>query len=295
MSTGPTIGPIEFFHPALYRRSQQPFMKNTMSNQKPAILLIGHGSRDNAAVREFYQLAENFKQRFPEHMVETGFLEFARPNIADAVEKLIEQGAKKIHALPGMLMIGSHSKTDIPNQLNNLQQKHAIPIAYGAELGMDPKMLQAARERIEQAEADIDGYEATQHRADTMLLVVGRGATDPQANTNIKKITHFLEQGMGFGWAATAYSGTVEPFVPAALEHAKEMGIKRVIVFPYLLFTGRLVKRIYQATDAFAAANPDIQVANASYLSAHEKVIDTFVERLGQISTSATQHEEHRA
>ena len=266
-----------------------------MSNDKPAILLIGHGSRDNEAVSEFYQLAEKFKQRFPERMVETGFLEFARPNIADAVEKLIEQGAKNIHALPGMLMIGTHSKTDIPNELNNLQQKHGIPIEYGAELGMDPKMLQAARERVEQAEAGIDGYEATKHRGDTMLLVVGRGATDPEANANIKKITDFLEQSMGFGWAATAYSGTVEPFVPVALERAKDMGIKRVIIFPYLLFTGRLAKRIYQVADAFAAANPDIQLINASYLSAHEKVIDTFVERLNQISTSATQQEEHPA
>ena len=256
-----------------------------MSNEKPAILFVGHGSRDDEAVSEFYQLAENFKQRFPERMVETGFLEFVRPIISDAVEKLIEQGAKKIHAVPGMLMIGAHAKNDIPSELNNLQLKHGIRIEYGAELGVDPKMLQAARDRIEQAEAGIDGYSADKDRRDTLLIVVGRGATDPDANSNISKITRFLEEGMGFGWSATAYSGVADPLVPAALERTKGLGFKRVIVFPYFLFTGRLVKRIYQASDEFAAANPEIQVVNAPYLNAHEKVIDTFVERLDQITS----------
>ncbi|HCH24769.1 MAG TPA: sirohydrochlorin chelatase [Oceanospirillaceae bacterium] len=256
-----------------------------MSNEKPAILFVGHGSRDDEAVSEFYQLAENFKQRFPERMVETGFLEFVRPIISDAVEKLIAQGAKKIHAVPGMLMIGAHAKNDIPSELNNLQLKHGIRIEYGAELGVDPKMLQAARDRIEQAEASIAGYSADQDRRDTLLIVVGRGATDPDANSNISKITRFLEEGMGFGWSATAYSGVADPLVPAALERTKGLGFKRVIVFPYFLFTGRLIKRIYKACDEFAAANPDIQLVNAPYLNAHEKVIDTFVERLDQITS----------
>ncbi|GIR68339.1 MAG: hypothetical protein CM15mP73_1600 [Hyphomicrobiales bacterium] len=32
-----------------------------------------------------------------------------------------------------------------------------------------------------------------------MLLVVGRGASDPDANSNISKITRLLWEGIGFG------------------------------------------------------------------------------------------------
>ncbi|MGB0446203.1 MAG: sirohydrochlorin chelatase [Pseudomonadales bacterium] len=256
-----------------------------MKNEKPGILFVGHGSRDVDAVNEFYQLAEGFQQRFPDRLVETGFLEFVRPIISDAVQKLIDQGATKIHAVPGMLMIGSHAKNDIPSELNNLQLQHGIKIEYGAELGIDAKMLQAARDRIEEAEATIPGYDANKDRLETLLVIVGRGATDPDANSNISKITRFLEEGMGFGWSATAYSGVADPLVPAALERTKRLGFKRVIVAPYFLFTGRLIKRIYQAADDFAAANPDIEVVKAPYLNAHDKVIDTFVERLEQITT----------
>ena len=256
-----------------------------MNNEKPAILFVGHGSRDVDAVKEFHQVADKFRQRFPDRLVETGFLEFVRPVISEAVQKLVDQGVTKIHAIPGMLMVGTHAKNDIPSELNNLQLTHGIKIEYGSELGIDAKMLQAARDRIEEAEASIANYDPENGRLDTLLIVVGRGATDLDANSNISKITRFLEEGMGFGWAATAYSGVADPLVPACLEKTKGLGFKRVIVFPYLLFTGRLIKRITTAVEEFAAANPDIQVINAPYLNAHEKVIDTFAERVEQITT----------
>ncbi len=256
----------------------------TTPAEKPAILFVGHGSRDVEAVEEFYQLAEHFRQRFPDRLVETGFLEFVRPIIAQGVEKLVEQGARHIQAIPGMLMAGGHAKNDIPSELNALQLEYGVKIDYGAELGVNPKMLQAAQARIEQAEEELktkigSGYQ----RKDTLLVVVGRGASDADANSNICKITRFLEEGMGFGWATTCYSGVTTPLVPDCLARAHGLGFKQVIVFPYFLFTGRLVKKIYAWTDEYAQAHPDVTVVKAPYLNDHPKVIDTFAEKLEEI------------
>ncbi|WP_020406272.1 sirohydrochlorin chelatase [Hahella ganghwensis] len=256
----------------------------TTSPDKPAILFVGHGSRDVEAVEEFYQLAEHFRERFPDRLVETGFLEFVRPIIAQGVENLVSKGATHIQAIPGMLMAGGHAKNDIPSELNALQLEYGIKIDYGAELGVNPKMLQAAQARIEQAEEELkaqvgSGYQ----RKDTLLVVVGRGASDADANSNICKITRFLEEGMGFGWATTCYSGVTTPLVPDCLERAHGLGFKQVIVFPYFLFTGRLVKKIYAWVDEYAEAHPEVAVVKASYLNDHAKVIDTFVEKLGEI------------
>ncbi|CAA0099200.1 Sirohydrochlorin cobaltochelatase [BD1-7 clade bacterium] len=252
----------------------------TTDKDKPAILFVGHGSRDVDAVEEFYQLASHFRERFPERIIETGFLEFVRPIIAEGVEKLVEQGVTHIQAIPGMLMAGGHAKNDIPSELNALQAQYGVKIEYGSELGVNPKMMQAARARIEESEKQFgEDYD----RKDTLLVVVGRGASDADANSNICKITRFLEEGMGFGWATTCYSGVTTPLVPDALERTYPMGFKNVIVFPYFLFTGRLVKKIYQWSDEFAAAHPDVKVVNAPYLNDHPLVIDTFVEKLGDI------------
>ena len=44
---------------------------------KPAICLVGHGSRDPDATREFLRLVEMFQAHDPTRIVECGFLEFA--------------------------------------------------------------------------------------------------------------------------------------------------------------------------------------------------------------------------
>jgi sirohydrochlorin cobaltochelatase len=244
----------------------------------PAILVIGHGSRSVSAVREFYQVADQLQKRFPKRLIETGFLEFARPVIADGLASLLAQGAKDIIALPGMLMAAGHAKNDIPSEINTLMSINPdVKIRYATELGVHAKMIRAAAARIEEAEAQFgDQY----HRKDTLLMVVGRGASDSDANSNICKITRMLEEGMGFGWATTSYSGVTSPLVDAALDRVHSMGFKNILLLPYFLFSGRLIDRIYQWADDYQQAHPEVQLVKAGYLNHHKLVIDTFVEKV---------------
>ena len=249
-----------------------------MNASEPAILVIGHGTRDEAGVREFHSLVTHFRDRFPDRRCATGFLEFARPTIAEGLHELLDQGATRITAVPGMLMAAGHAKNDIPSEINDLQVKNpTISIVYGAELGVDAKMLRAARDRIEEAEAKIGG---TYGRENALLMVVGRGASDSDANSNIAKITRMLWEGMGFGWAETCYSGVTRPLVPEGLSQGHKLGYDHVIVFPYFLFTGRLVDRIYAAADAHQSAHPEVEVVKAPYLNDHPLVLEAFEDRL---------------
>ncbi len=59
---------------------------------------------------------------------------------------------------------------------------------------------------------------------ETLLVVVGRGASDPDANSNVAKVMRMLWEGFGFGWGETAYSGVTFPLVAPALEHAAKLG-----------------------------------------------------------------------
>jgi sirohydrochlorin cobaltochelatase len=105
-------------------------------------------------------------------------------------------------------------------------------------------MMRAAGDRIQEA---LDANPSNVPLHETLLVVVGRGASDPDANSNVSKVTRILWEGFGFGWAETAYSGVTFPLVDPGLEHAARLGYKRIIVFPYFLFTGILVQRIYDA------------------------------------------------
>lgn len=242
------------------------------------IMLCGHGSRNQLAVGEFATLAEKLKQRLGDVPVEYGYLEFASPVIHQGLDKLRAAGVKNVLAIPGMLFAAGHAKNDIPSVLNTYAAQHEdFTITYGRELGVDLKMIRAAGDRIAEAETSVA---TKKDRHETLLMVVGRGASDPDANSNVAKVMRMLWEGMGFGWGEVSYSGVTFPLVSPALDHAVRLGYKRIIVFPYFLFTGVLVKRIYDNVDEAAAKYPDMELIKAPYLNAHDLVVDTFIDRV---------------
>jgi sirohydrochlorin cobaltochelatase len=92
-----------------------------------------------------------------------------------------------------------------------------------------------------------------------------------------------LWEGMGLGWAEAAFSGVAHPRVDAALARAAGLGFRRIIVFPYFLFTGVLVKRIYAQTDTVAALFPEIEFVKALYLRDHDGVLAAFCDRVAEL------------
>lgn len=247
------------------------------------LMICGHGSRNQNAVREFGVLSERMKERFPHWMVDYGYLEFANPVIAHGLDALKAKGVNHILAVPGMLFAAGHAKNDIPSVLNTwAAQNPDVKLDYGRELGIDLKMIRAAGDRIKQSLVKA-GWTDGEPLHDTMLVVVGRGSSDPDANSNVSKVMRMLWEGLGFGWGETAYSGVTFPLVEPALEQVSKLGFRRIVVFPYFLFTGVLVKRIYSQTDEVAGRHPGIEYIKADYLNDHPLVIDAMAERVNEI------------
>src|SRR3954467_15933957 len=246
---------------------------------EPAVLLCGHGSRDPEAIAEFEQASSALRARLAGRAFATGYLEFARPTIGEALAGLRQGGAPRILAVPGMLFAASHVKNDLPWEMNSFMAAHpGTEVRLGGDPRIAPKLLEAASDRIA-AVAPAEG------RSESLLVVVGRGTNDPDANANIAKVARMLWEGLGFGWAEAACSGVAHPRGGAALDRASLLGFRRIVVFPYFLFTGVLVKRIYAETDAAAARFPEIAFAKAGYLRDHPGVIDSFLDRIDECDT----------
>lgn len=244
-------------------------------------MICGHGSRSQSAVDEFATLADKLPALLPDDwMTDYGYLEFANPVIRDGLDKLREAGCDRVLAVPGMLFAAMHAKNDIPTVLNTYAAKHGMTVSYGRELGVDPKMIAAAagriREAVDQANANLGDLPLEE----TCLVMIGRGASDPDANGNVAKIARMVAEGMGFGWHEVGFSGVTFPLVEPCLQHVTRLGYKRVIVFPYFLFSGILIDRIYGFTDQVAVEYPDIDFVKAGYLGDHPQVLATFAERI---------------
>ena len=92
---------------------------------------------------------------------------------------------------------------------------------------------------------------------------------------------------MGFGWGEVCYSGVTFPLVGPGLEHAAKLGYRRIVVFPYFLFTGVLIKRIFSYAEEVAARHPEIEFVHAPYLGTHDMVLSTFEDRVNECITGA--------
>lgn len=248
---------------------------------KTAVMICGHGSRDRETTAEFAKAASGLKARLPDNDVEYGYLEFAQPTISDGFAKLAAHGAERIVVLPVMLYAARHVTSDVPAEIARFSAGFPqIEIRFGRALSPEPKLLAAAAARIEEGERHRLGDSP---RSESLLLVIGRGTSDADANAQLGKLAQLLGEGMGFARAAIGYAGTAAPLAEPALRHAATLGFKRIVVFPYFLFTGVLVKRVYAACDRVAADHPAIEIVKTPYLGDHPLVLDCLVDRVSEM------------
>lgn len=252
------------------------------------VLVCGHGSRNRLAVAEFAGLAEALRRDLAPVPLEYGYLEFARPILRDGLDALRLRGVEHVLAVPAMLFAAGHAKNDIPSVLNTYAAETGLRIDYGRELGVDRRMILAAGARIRAVLEQDDRRRHEQGLAaipvsETLLVVVGRGSSDPDANSNVAKVTRMLVEGFGFGWGETLYSGVTFPLVEPGLRAVVKLGYRRIVVFPYFLFSGVLVSRIRQHSDRVAEDHPEISFLHAGYLGDHPDVLGTFRERVEEV------------
>ncbi len=248
-----------------------------MSHQ--ALLIAGHGSRDTDGIHEFLDLARYFRAARPDLPLEIAFLEFARPTIQEGFDRLVEGGADTVVVLPGVLMAAGHAKNDMASEVRLARRRHPqVTVHMGAALDVDPALLQLCHVRYCEALA---GRPAVEPR-DTLLLLVGRGSGDPDANGNIAKVARLLQEGYPTGWSAVAFSGIAAPLLSDALPVCERLGFRRIVVQPYFLFTGVLLKRIYEQVAERQRARPDLEFVPVPHLQAHALLLEVFGRRFDE-------------
>jgi len=222
-------------------------------------------------VQEFHDLVGLVRQRNPSLTVEGGFIELSRPPISECVDSLAENGVSSVAAVPLMLLAAGHAKDDIPATLVREKIDHPeLSFSYGRALGIRPELLELMEERISAVVSE---------KEETTVLVVGRGSSDPDANSDLHKIARLFYEGRPYPIVESAYVSMTPPNVADGLDRCLRLGAKRVVIFSYFLFTGVLEERIREQSEMFAAAHPGIELRYAGYFGPDEKVADLVVER----------------
>ena len=165
------------------------------------------------------------------------------PTIQDGVDRCVEAGYTDISALPVLLFAARHNKFDVTNELDRARQRHPqIRFHYGRHFGIAPEILALWRDRLTQLDTPAYNPRPIQ-RQDTVLLFVGRGASDPDANGDVYKLARIVWEGSGYDTVETCFIGITHPRLEEGFRRARLYQPKRIIVLPYFLFTGVLMKK----------------------------------------------------
>ncbi|MBL1208449.1 sirohydrochlorin chelatase [Geminocystis sp. GBBB08] len=227
--------------------------------QRP-LLMIGHGTRDDDGRQVFMDFVNTYQQLDRSRPVIPCFLELTAPTIAEGVEDCINQGYSDISALPILLFAARHNKFDVTNELDRTRLKYPqLQFYYGRHFGINPSIMELWQKRLTQ----LDQPQYNLHnisRQDTVLLFVGRGSSDPDANGDVYKLARILWEGSGYNTVETCFIGISHPRLEEGFRRALLYQPKRIIVLPYFLFMGALMKKIYYISAEHQKLYPEINI-----------------------------------
>lgn len=239
----------------------------------PALVLLGHGSRDADGVDEYWTLAAALKSSAPELHVGCGFVELAEPGVDEAIDKVVAAGAHEVVVVPLVLLAAGHLKNDGPASLARARLRHpTVHFRLARDLGIEPTMLAIAEERIRTAAGDADPEKLG-------VALVGRGSSDPDACSDLWKVGRLLADNRGLGTIEPGFVSVARPDVAEAMERCRLLGATTIVVSPFFLFTGLLVQRIYDQAAAWATDHPEIAVRGGPHIGPDPRLARLILER----------------
>lgn len=250
-----------------------------------AVLFVGHGSKDAEGNEEVREFVRTIAAELEQPLVETCFLEFESPTIAQGIESCVRKGATEVAVVPITLFSAGHAKIHIPAAIDEAKAKYpSVRFKYGRPIGVHEQVLDILASRLETA-GEANGLEPTTgtelepELEHTAVLVVGRGSSDADANSDLFKISRLFWEKMKVKWVETAFIGVTAPLVDEGIERCLKLGARRVVILPYFLFTGVLIKRMEQMLEQFKEKYPEQQFVLADYFGFHPNLRHILRER----------------
>ncbi|MBF0459911.1 MAG: sirohydrochlorin chelatase [Magnetococcales bacterium] len=252
--------------------------------RRETILLIGHGSRDDDGNQEVKALAAYWQSRHPQERVEVCFIELVEPLLAEGLRQAAA-GSDRVIALPLILNAAGHVKTDIPEAIRQAQAAMPnVEFCHGRHLGGQEPILELLRKRLHGALVTLDLPDPH----NTGVLLLSRGSSDRAANADVARMARWIFETTGHTLVDYAFTSITEPRLEGMVQRMVRLGMMQIIVLPYFLFTGCLIKRITRQVARLRTQYPHIAFAQAGYLGIDDHLVAVLDQRLAQIRQGET-------
>ncbi len=118
-----------------------------------ALLLVAHGSRNQAANEDLYFIADHMRKLGRYSIVEPSFLDLAEPTIPQGGDRCVEQGAEHVIILPYFLSPGVHARDDLEEHRRKFVDKYpGTRFVLAEPLGRHPLLVELVALRAREAD-----------------------------------------------------------------------------------------------------------------------------------------------
>ena len=116
-----------------------------------SLLIMVHGSPKPESNADMFRVVERIRAQRDYSQIAVGFMECNEPNIPDAIESLVSNGAKSIIAVPYFLHAGTHVADDLPTLLEAAQNQYpVVEFLLGDYLGRERLVTEVLRSRLQE-------------------------------------------------------------------------------------------------------------------------------------------------
>jgi sirohydrochlorin cobaltochelatase len=260
------------------------------------VVVVGHGTADPVGAEETRQIAALVAAMLPDVAVELGFLEVIGPSIGEALERLAARGCTEVVAAPLLLFTAGHARRDVPEAVREGAMRAGLVVRQADALGCHPDIVALTQQRRREALAPL----APVPEENTVLLMIGRGSSDPTAHRQLHdfavascqdQINVPTESARPYrsrielGFVAAARPTLDEAIVNAAggvgpgNSDGNGVPVRRVVVQPHLLFRGHVEEQVTAAVDRGRREHPGIEWVQVQRLGADRLVAQTLIDR----------------
>lgn len=236
-----------------------------------AILYVSHGTRCHIGQAQVAELMQYTMPKINAPIQEYCFLELAKPSLEEGVISCVKKGATRIAVVPLLLLLTSHAKYDIPNQLKKIQKKFPdIPFSYGRPLGVHDAIIDILVDRMLEKQQVI--------KESAQVLLVGRGSSDPDTKRYFYEIEQRLKRKITVSNVTTCYLAACEPNVETGLASVIASREEQIFVVPYLLFTGMLMQSLERTVTMLFRDHHNVFLCRPFHF--HENIVRLLSERV---------------
>ncbi|WP_434975620.1 sirohydrochlorin chelatase, partial [Streptomyces mesophilus] len=185
--------------------------RHAEAHPAPALVLVGHGSRNPATLATVKVLRERIRELRPGLSVRLGHIEIDEPLLPDTLADLAAEGTAEAVLVPLLLSRGFHVKHDLPAAA----RAAALRTRIAEPLGEHPLLIEALYDRLVEAGWPGEAQMTERIRRGSGVVLAAAGSRDPESAAGTRRIAGQLAERLGVPVVA-AYACAAAPAVPAA-------------------------------------------------------------------------------